>query len=242
MINGKKVLGVIGGVGPMATVDFYRKVIELTDAACDQEHIHILIDSNSQVPDRTKSILAGDDLPVACLSDSIRRLEAAGADLLVMTCNAAHFFFDELQKISSVPFLNMIELTAQEAKRLGFSSVGLLAVDGTLYSGIYERACEKKGLTVVKPDEDGQRKVMNLIYREVKAGRPTHPEALSEALANMEKRGAQGFILGCTELPLVFSDCQDRCFIDPTHVLARESILALGYPLNPTYFSEAIHE
>ena len=104
MINGKKVLGVIGGVGPMATVDFYRKVIELTDAACDQEHIHILIDSNSQVPDRTKSILAGDDQPVACLSDSIRRLEAAGADLLVMTCNAPTSFMTSFKKSVPSPF------------------------------------------------------------------------------------------------------------------------------------------
>ena len=83
---------------------------------------------------------------------------------------------------------------------------------------------------------------MNLIYQEIKAGRPAHPDALEETLADMEQRGAEGFILGCTELPLVFSDCQDRCFIDPTHVLARESILALGYPLNPKFLTEAIHE
>lgn len=242
MINGKKVLGVIGGVGPMATVDFYRKTIELTDASCDQDHIHILIDSNSQVPDRTKSILAGDNRPVACLSESIRRLEAAGADLLVMTCNAAHFYFDELRLISSVPFLNMIDLTALEAKRLGFSSIGLFAVDGTLYSGIYERACEKQGLTVIKPDEEGQRKVMNLIYQEIKAGRPAHPEALTETFEDMERRGAKGFILGCTELPLVFSDSPDRRFIDPTYILAREAILALGYPIIHTHLTEAVHE
>ena len=231
MINGQKVLGIIGGVGPMATVDFYKKVIELTDASCDQEHIHVLIDGYSQIPDRTVSILAGDKRPVPYLIDAARRLEAAGADLLVIACNAAHSFFDDISSACSVPLLNMIDLTAQEVAHLGYHCAGLLAVDGTLRSGIYDRVCENRALRLVHPDEAGQRRIMHLIYDEVKAGAPVHPEALDPTFADMQARGAECFLLACTELPLVFSGCQDRVFIDPTRILAREAIRALGYSI-----------
>ena len=243
MINGKKVLGVIGGVGPMATVDFYKKVVEQTDASCDQEHIHVLIDGNTQIPDRTASILAGDERPLPYLIDSARRLEAAGADLLVVACNAAHYFFDKLEAACSVPLLNMIELTAREASRRGFHCAGLLAVDGTLHSGVYDRAFQAEGLTLIHPDKDGQRLVMHLIYEEIKAGRPGRPEALSSTLDDMAKRGAECFVLGCTELPLVFSDCQDFVFLDPSSILAREAIRALGYrsTSNEPVLTEAVH-
>ena len=243
MINGKKVLGVIGGVGPMATVDFYRKLVEMTDASCDQEHIHVLIDGNTQVPDRTASILAGDERPLPYLIDSARRLEAAGADLLVVACNAAHFFFDRLEAACSVPLLNMIELTAREAEERGFRCAGLLAVDGTLRTGVYDRSFQKRGLRLVHPDDSGQRLIMHLIYDEVKAGAPLHPEALYPTLDDMAGRGAACFILGCTELPLAFSGCRDFVFLDPTSILAREAIRALGYPAKKSdpVESEAFH-
>lgn len=243
MINGKKVLGIIGGVGPMATVDFYKKVVEMTDASCDQEHIHVLIDGNSQVPDRTASILAGDERPLPYLIDSARRLEAAGADLLVVTCNAAHFFFDKLEAACSVPLLNMVVLAAREAARLGFRCTGLLAVDGTLCAGVYDRVFQEQGLRLVHPDDFGQRLVMHLIYDEVKAGAPVHPEALYPTLDDMSERGAECFILGCTELPLAFSGCRDFFFLDPSSILAREAIRALGYPIKNSapVETEAVH-
>ena len=231
MINGKRILGVIGGVGPMATVDFYRKLIELTDASCDQEHVHVLIDGNSQIPDRTASILAGDSRPLPYLLDSARRLESAGADLLVVACNAAHYYYDELAAACSVPVLNMIELTAQEAVRRGFGCAALLAVDGTLRSGIYERAFARHGIRLLLPDSEGQRRIMHLIYDEVKAGRPVHPESLYPVLDDLAGRGASCFLLACTELPLAFSDCRDYVFLDPSCILAREAIRALGYPV-----------
>ena len=243
MINGNRVLGVIGGVGPMATVDFYKKIIDLTAASCDQDHIHVLIDGYSQIPDRTASILACDKQPLPFLIDAARRLEASGADLLVIVCNAAHYYYDELCAACSIPILNMIDLAAQEATRLCYDTVGLLAVDGTLLTGIYDRSCSKQGLRVIHPDAEGQRRVMHLIYDEVKAGAAIHPEVLTPVLDDMERRGAEGFILGCTELPLAFSDCRSRSLIDPTHVLAREAIRALGYPLKDSEYKplEDIH-
>lgn len=243
MINGKKVLGIIGGVGPLATVEFYRKLIELTDASCDQEHIHVLIDGNSQIPDRTASILAGDERPVPYLIDSARRLEEAGADLLVVVCNAAHAFFEQLETACSVPLLNMIELTAREAAHRGFRCAGLLAVDGTLRSGVYDRAFRDRGLRLVRPDPSGQSLVMHLIYDEVKAGCAIHPESLYPTMNDMVRRGAECFILGCTELPLAFSRCADYAFLDPGSLLAREAIRALGYPIKypDPVESEEIH-
>ena len=188
MINGRKVLGVIGGVGPMATVDFYKKLIELTDASCDQEHIHVLIDGNCQIPDRTASILAGDDRPLPYLIDSARRLEEAGADLLLIVCNAAHYYFDRLRAACSVPLLNMIDLAAAEAARRGYRCAALLAVDGTLRAGTYDRAFEERGLRLLHPDARGQEQVMHLIYDEVKAGAPVHPKALYPLLDELAGR------------------------------------------------------
>ena len=231
MINGKKVLGIIGGVGPMATVDLYRKVIEATDARCDQEHMHVVIDGNSQIPDRTASILAGDERPLPYLIDSAKRLETAGADLLVVACNAAHFYFEKLEAACSVPLLNMIDLSAREAARRGFSCAALLAVDGTLQSGIYDRAFEARGLRLLHPTDEEQRLVMHLIYEEIKAGAPCRPEALAPTLDALAARGAGCFVLGCTELPLVFSDSRSRVFLDPSRILAQEAVRALGYPV-----------
>lgn len=165
-----KTIGIIGGMGPLATADLYRKIVMSTDAACDQEHIHTLIDSNTNIPDRTAALLCGAESPVEEMVKSARLLEKAGAGLLIMPCNTAHNFHSEVQDAVSIPVLHMIKLTVQALKRQGVSRAGLLATDGTVQTRIYQRCFENSGIELITPDNEGQAAVMDMIYKGVKAG------------------------------------------------------------------------
>lgn len=225
----KKTIGIIGGMGPMATVDLFKKLVEHTDAQTDAEHIHIIIDNYPQIPDRTKAILAGDDSIVTYLAKSAKRLEKAGADFLLIPCNTSHYFYDKLCKKINVSVVNMIRECAKKVQSLGITKVALLATDGVVFSNVYTSMFAEYGIEVLTPDSDGQKKVMYLIYDEIKAGKKAHPENLDDVLNNLKEQGAQAFILGCTELPLVFNTSCSEYFIDPTAVLAEAAIKAAGY-------------
>lgn len=139
----KKTIGIIGGMGPLATADLFRKIVMMTDAKCDQEHPRVLIDSNTNIPDRTAAILSGGENPLPQLACSARTLERAGADVLMMPCNTAHYFYDGVCAATKLPVLHMLRLTAEEIDRRRIKTVGLLATDGTIQTGIYERLFEE---------------------------------------------------------------------------------------------------
>lgn len=229
--NHKKTLGIVGGMGPMATVDLYRKIIELTDAASDQEHIHILIDNNAGVPDRTNAILYGGASPLPMLTESCRRLEAAGAELLVIACNTSHFYYDQLQAAVSIPIINMIEQTVEAIKRQGYRSAIVLGTDGSRQTGIYKKAFEKEGMQAIYPPEPFQSQISALIYHGVKAG-VAHWDvsALNAGLAELEEQFQTVSVLACTELPIAVQQYGLKgAFIDPTTVLAKAAISQAGY-------------
>ena len=226
----KKIIGVIGGMGPLATVDLYRKIVEHTDADCDQAHVRTIIDSNTNIPDRTAALLSGGESPVKELQSSARLLEQAGAQVLVMPCNTAHCFYDAVQACVGVPILNMIELTVQALKRQSISRAGLLATDGTVQSGIYQKHFEARGIELLLPDPEDQAAIMDMIYRGVKAGCTDYDTSrVRSALDRLLACGAQTLILGCTELPPAFEmyglNYPD---IDPTLELALAAISAAG--------------
>lgn len=225
-----KKIGIIGGMGPMATVDLFEKITRLTAAESDQAHIHVLVDSNTSIPDRTAAILDGRETPVPEIVRSALRLEAMGADVLVMACNTAHYFIDEIRKFTRVPILHMIEETAAEAKRRGYTCVGLLATEGTCRTGIYDRAFKEQGLSIVKPSGELETSIMDLIYKGVKAGVNEYPlDGVYKTLDHLNEQGAEVFILGCTELPLAVRLYQlEAKTIDPTEVLARRAIAVVG--------------
>lgn len=225
----KKTIGIIGGMGPMATVDLFRRLVEHTDAKSDAEHIHIIIDNYPQIPDRTRAILAGDDSVIPYLVESARRLEKAGADMLLIPCNTSHYFYDRLCKETGIPVMHMIRECAKRAASLGYTRVALLATDGVVFSGVYTTVFAEYGIEVLLPGADGQSKVMHLIYDEVKAGKAAHPEILDGEIDSLKDKGAEAFILGCTELPLAFGTGCSAPLIDPTAVLAEAAILAAGY-------------
>ena len=228
MINGRKIIGIIGGMGPMATADLFRKIIEMTDASCDNEHLHIIIDNNTDIPDRTASILSGSDAPLRYMTEAAERLTSCGADILIMPCNTSHYFYDRLCKSTSAPVINMIRETARLAHEKGCKKLGLLATDGTVQSGVYDAAFAPFGIELIKPDEEGQKKVMHMIYGEVKAGKKADTDALEPTLDSMEASGAEAFILGCTELPIAYASYEGRSFLDPTSILAAAAIKAAG--------------
>ena len=228
---GKKVLGIMGGMGPMATVDLFGKIVSQTRASCDQEHIHVIVDDDADIPDRRTSIVNGDTIAAEGMLACARRLEAAGADILMIGCNTAHYFYDFVRQGVGVPVLHMPRETAREIARRSYRAAGILGTDMTIQMGLYHHALEAEGITPVEPDEEGRQIIMDIIYKGVKAGKLNLD--LGPALAKMEEmkaRGAECFILGCTELPVAFAGVRTGLdLIDPTSVLARAAIRAAGY-------------
>ncbi len=228
-----KTLGIIGGMGPMASCDLLEKIILNTDAHCDQEHIHVVLDSNTAISDRTAAILHGGKDPTDELRKSAARLYNAGAEALVMSCNTAHYFYDAVAASVPIPVLHMPRLTAEYIARSGFEKVALLATDGTIRSGVYQKALAP--LIPLTPEGEDQAAIMSLIYDGVKKGDTEFDcSAVLRALDHLTQAGAEAFILGCTELPIAFSQFHlPGRTIDPTLVLAREAIATCGAPLKP---------
>lgn len=222
----KKTIGIIGGMGAAATCDLFNKVINMTDAKSDQEHIHIIIDCNTNIPDRTKAILGRGEDPVPEIVKSGIRLQSMGADVLIMPCNTAHYFYDKITPFFDIPLLNMLKLTAQEIKKRKISKIGLLATDGTIKSGVYHAVLAKAGIDLVIPSPEKQTNVMDVIYNGIKASnREIDLTGFYRTLDELYEQGAEILILGCTELPVAFDIFHiDRPAIDPTAVLAAAAI------------------
>lgn len=225
-------IGVVGGVGPLATVDFMEKVIKLTEARRDQDHVKMIVEQNPQIPDRTDYLVAGGTDPTIALLATCKKLEAAEADLIAIPCNTAHAFVDRIQRHLRIPIIHMLDETmAQVAHRHPGQLVGLLATSGTVQSGVYAAAAAKAGVHILIPDAGHQTLVMEAIYGAagVKAGFTDGQcrEDLLKTIEHLAKRGAGVVILGCTELPLVFPDTKIfntagrivSC-LDPTSLLA----------------------
>lgn len=230
----KRAIGIIGGMGPKATQDLFGKVLDATDAHSDAEHIRIYIDCHTGIPDRTNAILFGGESPVPHILESAGKLAAMGADFLLIPCNTSHYFYDEIVAASPVPVLNMIRETAVALKQDGISCVGLLATDGTVQAGVYQKELEQAGIETIFPEPPAQREVMRLIYDGVKAGATefdTH--GIEQELRRMRKVGAERIILGCTELPIAFPlyGISTEGAVDPTDVLAKAAVAAAGYPV-----------
>ena len=163
----KKIIGIIGGMGPLATVDLFEKITLHTKAQQDQDHLRVLIDSNTNIPDRTAALLHGGEDPVPQLIASATSLEKMGAQVLVIPCNTAHNFYDAVAGAVEVPVLHMIRLTAQALQRQGITTAGLLATDGTVQTGIYQRTFAGTGIKILTPDPEGQKAIMDMTYQDV---------------------------------------------------------------------------
>ena len=235
MKEDKKVLGIIGGMGPLATVDLYKKIVLLTAADNDNAHIHTLIDSDTDIADRTAAILSGGKDPLPELLKARDNLIRAGAECLIMPCNTAHYYLEALREGCPVPFLSMLDAAAEAAAAAypGKTAV-ILATRGTLATGLYSRTLEKHSIPFFEPSEEEKDVLMHLIYDIVKASRPLDEGTplFRKVLRDLKARGADYFLLGCTELPILAMEVpEEGPFIDATTELAKAAIRACGYAI-----------
>lgn len=226
----KKVIGIVGGMGPLATADLFKKIILHTKATRDQEHLRVIIDSNTNIPDRTTALLHGGADPTPELIVSAQRLVAMRVDCLLIPCNTAHSFYEVVQSSVGVPVLHMIRLTAQALLKRGVRKAGLLATDGTIQTGIYQQIFAGTGIELLTLDVRGQQAIMDMIYHGVKAGDLAYDVSqVRQAMDNLLFRGAETLILGCTELPLAVELYKlEYPITDPTLELALEAIQFAG--------------
>lgn len=226
-------LGVLGGMGPQATNTFFQYVLDRTEADCDQEHVNTLIFSDSRIPDRTGAILSGDTQPVYDrLIADVKLMEQAGCTVLAVPCNTCHYFLDEVQKHTSVPILHMIRETAQYLVEHGYTRPGILATDGTIRTGLYQKEFEAFGITAVSPTPEAQKLVMSLIYDDIKAGKPGDSEKFQAVYQDLLEQGCDCGILACTELSVFANEYPVPAFFtDALVVLAERAIIACHKPL-----------
>lgn len=226
-------LGILGGMGPQATQDFYQRILDRTDAACDQEHLPTLILSDTGMPDRTTAILGGD--AEGCyqrlLADA-RLLERSGCTVLAIPCNTSHYFADRLQAQLHIPIIHMIRETVAAIQAMGKKTVGILATDGTVQTGIYQKELTAAGLTPVTMPERLQKTVMSIIYDEIKKGETGSREKFGEVDAWLRQAGCDCAILGCTELSVYRAlHSLPPYYMDAMEVLAEQAILRCGKQL-----------
>lgn len=223
-------LGILGGLGPMSTVYFCELLNLHTAAACDADHIDMLISSRATTPDRTAYIIdrsAPDPLPV--MLEEAHRLERAGVDLIVVPCNTAHYFYDGLAEGCNTPILNIIDETTAHLCGIGTRTFGLLATEGTIRSGAYERFCAPRNLTCITPAEEEQKIITSIIFDAIKQNKPVDMAAFEGVVNSLRARGCEKIVLGCTELSLLKKQgLDDELFVDSLDVLAYRTILACG--------------
>ena len=225
---GPRVVGVLGGLGPEATLDFYAKVLSLTPAARDQDHLHLIIDSNPEVPNRNDAVAGTGPSPGPMLAAMAAGLERAGADFLVMVCNAAHAFQGEIEAAVSVPFVSIIEETCKATWQAvpELKTVGVLGSSGCLDAGLYQDAFAARGVATLVPEGAERDAFMKLLYR-IKAGDKGAEvrETMRTLTASLIARGAEAIVAGCTEVPLVLGQDDLPCpFVNSTDVLAERTV------------------
>lgn len=224
-----KIIGIMGGMGPLASVDLQEKIIKNTRARVDADHLHVITDCYSQIPDRSAHILGRGPDPLPFMIESARRLEKAGAEALLIACNTAHYYLEDLKKSVDIPFISLLESALREAKKRNVARLAILSTKATYELGLYQRLCDSYGISYVDNSPQDLDLLMKVIYQ-VKAGNMHSDLEDMRALVDKYKEdGAQSFILGCSELPIYFShNDMGLDVLDPTLCLAREAIVYGG--------------
>jgi aspartate racemase len=229
-------IGVLGGMGPAATLDFMAKALKAGQGASEQDNVRLIVDCNPQVLDRNAALTADGASPGPVLAAMAQGLEGAGADFLVMPCHSAHAWRADIEAATAVPFVSIVEESVNciVAGHRRARRIGLLAASACLESGLYQRALARAGLEAVTPDLAGLAAFMDALYR-FKAGDAGDATraAMRECARSLERAGAEILLAACTEVPLLL-DARDleTPFVDATDVLARRAVgYARGEPL-----------
>lgn len=227
-----KKLGILGGMGPAATALFFHKIVQNTVAYQDQDHIDIVISNHSTLPDRTEAILQHKDhLFLQAVQDDFQLFEQANVSNIAIPCNTSHYFYKEMQQMTSINIINMVQATIETILTLygKDSKIAILATDGTIKSKVYEKECHKHHIIPHIPEETTQNTIMELIYR-LKSGYEADPDTLENIIKHkLLEKECTAIILGCTELSCIplSKEIKERC-IDPLEVLVHTSIHLSG--------------
>lgn len=236
-----RTLGILGGLGPMSGVYFCSLLTEHTKAQCDQDHINFILSSRADTPDRTAFITgASKDDPSRIMCAEVQRLISAGADIIAIPCNTAHYFYEAISERASVPVINIIKQTALYCRRSGIRRVGLLATEGTVASGAYSQPLSEAGIECITPTAEEQSIISRIIYGEIKQQKEPDIESFMRVAQSLYARGCESIILGCTELSLLKrGGALDKGrFIDSLEVLACCAIRLCGK--TPVGFDEGL--
>ena len=202
-----KKLGILGGMGPAASAEFVTRLIRQSPATCDQEHIPFVLWNEPRIPDRSTSIQAGDNRPLLLMLQGIQALKTLGCDSIVIPCNSAHFWYDELCKLGT-PIIHIVDSIADELRNLHIenTTIGIMGTQGTIEHGIYQYRLERQGWKCIVPDRSEMDFFVQPAIDLIKAGRTIESQLLLiKVIHSLIDRGAQAVVLGCTELPLSIS-------------------------------------
>ena len=228
----KKKLGIIGGLGPAASVFFYNRITEHTVASCDQEHLDIILLSHATLPDRTAVIESGEDEElIRLLDEDLKTLESLGVSNIAIPCNTSHYFYDQIQSCVSIPIIHMIHESVRYASenRPNVKKIGIMATDGTVETGLYHKECEAFGIIPYSPSEERQKDVMSLIYDDIKSGKEADVSKFERVMEEFVANECDVVLLACTELS-VYAETHTvpSICLDAMDVLVRISIERSG--------------
>lgn len=227
-----KVVGILGGLGPKATIDFQKLLYEKSRGDKDQDFLDSIVFNHSTIPDRTEFILDKDkEDPLPYFIEDAKKLEKMGADILVMPCNTAHYFYEEIKKNISIEFIDIVQETVKRISELGIKRVCLFATDGTIKAGRYAKYAENYGIELIYPKQEAQKKLMSIIYDYVKAMKKIDPQMYYDIEDEIREEKAEAIILGCTELSGLKELDHKIELIDSLEVLAENAIILAGKDL-----------
>ncbi len=233
-------LGVIGGLGPMASAYFYELLVSMTAVTRDQEHLEIIIYNSPNIPDRTAYLLnKTNNNPIPHIVDIAKKLEEQ-VDYIAIPCITAHAFYDMVAKQIKIPIINMLDELADYLTENRINKVGILATDGTLKSKIFQQKLEYLGIRCLLPDIEFQQELMCLIYNDIKSGKEIDKIKFDEITNNLYNKGVSDIILGCTELSLINKQYRVKG-IDMMELLARRSLLNCNKNLSHFVYNGGIN-
>jgi aspartate racemase len=225
----EKIVGILGGMGPEATVDLFSKILKATPIRTEQDHLRIVIDNNPKIPNRSQAVLSGrTEEVIALLQETARNLERAGVDFIVMPCNTAHTFFPRIEEAVSIPVVSMVEETVRSLRETlpSVQKAGVMATTGTVKAGMYAKALSSRGIETLLPDGTDQDAVMDSVMAiKEEGGHARAKEALRGIAGRLVERGAEAIIAGCTEIPLALKrEDVSVPFFDSTEILSKSVV------------------
>ena len=223
-------LGIIGGMGPMASALFYDMISSKTDASCDQENLDLILLSHAGMPDRTGAILSKDEVQIEAVKSKLLAdamfLQNSGCTAIAVTCNTAHYFVNMIEDELDIPFIHLIRETAEAvASEFGAKKVAVLATDGTIETKLYQDELSKRGVIAFTPKAEVQALVMHEIYDCIKSGKPADEEIWQKIEEYVKAEGCEAAVLACTELSVVRKELSLGSFyFDPMDIMAERCL------------------